>query len=109
MNIIKYSKPIFWAFFICGFFSFHSCNGQSNETTREKIQEEKKSKVDSLLKNDRIEIINPTFLGNEKRNYYGNIAPNRLDLIWNISLGTGKLRLVPKPKPGRVQDGLVSP
>ncbi|MFN8254657.1 MAG: PQQ-binding-like beta-propeller repeat protein [Bacteroidales bacterium] len=88
-------KPIFWAFFIFSL-QVYSCNGQQNEgltITRDKINDEKKLKLDSLLKEDKIEIINSTFLGNEKRNYYGNQAPNRLDLIWKISLGTGTTKV----------------
>ena len=34
-------------------------------------------------------LINPTFLGNEERNYYGNKAPSRLDVIWKTPLGEG--------------------
>ncbi len=30
-----------------------------------------------------------TYLGNEKRNYYGNKAPEKLDVIWKIYLGEG--------------------
>jgi outer membrane protein assembly factor BamB len=30
-----------------------------------------------------------TYLGNENRNYYGNQAPNKLNLIWKINLGEG--------------------
>jgi outer membrane protein assembly factor BamB len=30
-----------------------------------------------------------TYLGNENRNYYGNNAPERLDLIWKLYLGEG--------------------
>jgi outer membrane protein assembly factor BamB len=37
-----------------------------------------------------IQVLIPTFLGNEKRNFYGNTAPSRLDLIWKIYLGKGK-------------------
>ena len=36
-----------------------------------------------------IDILISTFLGNEKRNYYGNEAPNKLDTIWKIYLGEG--------------------
>jgi outer membrane protein assembly factor BamB len=36
-----------------------------------------------------IEILISTFLGNEKRNYYGNQAPEKLDTIWKIWLGQG--------------------
>ncbi len=38
---------------------------------------------------DSIEIVIGTYLGNEKRNYYGNKAPNKLDTIWKIYLGEG--------------------
>lgn len=37
-----------------------------------------------------IELINRTFLGNWKRQYYGNEAPNRLDPLWKFFLGKGK-------------------
>jgi outer membrane protein assembly factor BamB len=37
-----------------------------------------------------IELIIPTFLGGEGRNYYGNEAPDRLDLLWKFNLGKGK-------------------
>ena len=40
--------------------------------------------------NDGIKLIIPTFLGNEERNYYGNIAPESLDIIWKTTLGCGK-------------------
>lgn len=30
-----------------------------------------------------------TYLGNEKRNYYGNEAPERLDTLWTLYLGEG--------------------
>lgn len=39
---------------------------------------------------DGIKLIIPTFLGNEERNYYGNIAPESLDIIWKTKLGCGK-------------------
>lgn len=35
------------------------------------------------------DVLIPTFLGNSQRNYYGNEAPNRLELIWKQNLGTG--------------------
>ncbi len=35
-------------------------------------------------------IINKTFLGNEKRNFYGNYAPSHLNIKWTHLLGTGK-------------------
>ncbi|HPX75573.1 MAG TPA: PQQ-binding-like beta-propeller repeat protein [Bacteroidales bacterium] len=39
---------------------------------------------------DGIKLIIPTFLGNEERNYYGNIAPESLDIIWKTNLGCGQ-------------------
>ena len=38
-------------------------------------------------------LINETFLGNEQRNYYGNYAPSKLEIIWEHNLGTGKTRV----------------
>ena len=43
-----------------------------------------------LSSNDSIDLIIPTFLGNEKRNYYGSEAPNKLNIIWKTQLGCGK-------------------
>ena len=43
-----------------------------------------------LAVSQKIELINPTFLGNERRNYYGNKAPDTLNLIWKHYLGEGK-------------------
>ncbi|MFZ5942362.1 MAG: PQQ-binding-like beta-propeller repeat protein [Bacteroidota bacterium] len=37
-----------------------------------------------------VEVLNGTFLGNVTRNYYGDRAPDRLDILWQLSLGTGK-------------------
>ena len=37
-----------------------------------------------------IKILIGTFLGNEKRNYYGNEAPDKLDIIWKHYLGKGE-------------------
>ena len=46
--------------------------------------------INQANKDDTIEIIIPTFLGNEKRNYYGNMAPDKLKVIWKTYLGEGK-------------------
>jgi outer membrane protein assembly factor BamB len=35
-------------------------------------------------------LISPTFLGNYERNYYGNEAPDTLNIIWKHYLGKGK-------------------
>ena len=37
-----------------------------------------------------VELINKSFLGGWERNYYGNEAPSRLDMIWKFYLGKGK-------------------
>lgn len=34
-------------------------------------------------------VVNGTYLGNEKRNYYGNVAPDSLKVIWKTPLGEG--------------------
>ncbi|MBN2781083.1 MAG: PQQ-binding-like beta-propeller repeat protein [Candidatus Marinimicrobia bacterium] len=38
-------------------------------------------------------LINPTYLGNEQRNYYGNAAPSRLDIIWKTDIGEGRTKV----------------
>jgi outer membrane protein assembly factor BamB len=38
-------------------------------------------------------LINSTFLGSEERNYYGNKAPDDLDIIWKVYLGEGVTRV----------------
>ena len=48
------------------------------------------SKIKSLDSINTIKVINSTFLGNEKRNYYGNSLPNNLNIIWKHNLGGGK-------------------
>lgn len=43
-----------------------------------------------LQVNDSVTFINATFLGGETRSYYGNIAPDSLNVIWKTYLGKGK-------------------
>lgn len=45
---------------------------------------------DTLRDSEEVEILISTFLGNEKRNYYGEKAPESLKLIWKKYLGKGK-------------------
>jgi outer membrane protein assembly factor BamB len=54
------------------------------------------SQVPHLIHGDTFDIVplNPTFLGNFTRNYYGDSAPARLDLIWKTYLGAG-ITIVP--------------
>ncbi|WCL79993.1 hypothetical protein PPO43_08375 [Saprospira sp. CCB-QB6] len=40
-----------------------------------------------------IELINPTYLSNERRNYYGDSLPDKLDVIWQLTLGSGKTQV----------------
>ncbi len=37
-----------------------------------------------------VDILAGTFLGNEQRNYYGNRAPDNLQVIWKLYLGKGR-------------------
>ena len=96
MMFEKSIKPIIWAFSIIYSLLF-ACNTENKEQNTEKFTDTiaipKISIKDSLLLADKIEIINPTFLGNEKRNYYGNEAPSKLKLIWRTKLGTGTTRV----------------
>jgi outer membrane protein assembly factor BamB len=39
---------------------------------------------------DSIDILIGTYLGNEKRNYYGDKAPKKLSVKWKLNLGKGK-------------------
>ncbi len=41
------------------------------------------------FKHSEFEVVIPTFLGNETRNYYGNLAPDTLEIIWKHYLGKG--------------------
>ena len=43
-------------------------------------------------------LINPTYLGNEKRNYYGSEAPDKLDIIWKTELGEGLTKIGDKER-----------
>ncbi|OQY04099.1 MAG: hypothetical protein B6I20_03690 [Bacteroidetes bacterium 4572_117] len=99
MNIRYFIKPIFWALLLIAML-FFSCSSNTNneEAIQTNLKVAKISKSDSLLIADNIEVFNPTFLGNEKRNYYGNEAPSKLDLIWKIKLGTGSTKVGSKLK-----------
>ena len=39
---------------------------------------------------DTIQIINQTYLGNFEHNFYGDSAPESLNIIWKKHLGSGK-------------------
>ncbi len=42
------------------------------------------------IDSSQLKVIIPTFLGNEERNYYGDLAPSNLKLNWKLYLGKGK-------------------
>lgn len=54
---------------------------------------EKSPKIEIPEDTSRIKIILGTFLGNEKRNFYGNKAPSNLKVIWKFFLGNGVTRV----------------
>lgn len=64
---------------------------QSEPTSTLSVQPALQAQPRNLIYGDSIDIIpiNPTFLGNFTRNYYGDSAPARLDLIWKTYLGAG--------------------
>lgn len=43
-----------------------------------------------IIIDDSLEIIIGTYLGNFQNNYYGNLAPSSLDVIWKLYLGFGE-------------------
>lgn len=71
---------------------FFSCNNESkNDSEINNADTNNITEVDSfLLKN---KIIVGTYLGTEKRNYYGNKAPDTLEILWQLNLGNGKTRV----------------
>ncbi len=68
-------------------FTFFSCEEetQKNEKVETPIPEVK----DTVAQNPDYEIIVASFLGDEKRCYYGDNPPSSLDLIWKCWLGGG--------------------
>ncbi len=51
-----------------------------------------------LIAQENLELINPTYLGNERRNYYGEKAPSGLDIIWKTYLGEGVTKIGSKER-----------
>lgn len=60
-----------------------------------KSKHELKDVLAALKPKDSISIRVGTFLGNEKRNYYGDSAPDKLDIVWKTFLGGGKTIVTP--------------
>lgn len=52
------------------------------------IEDDGTLRVEAPLPDD-VEILNRTFLGNWQRNYYGNEAPDSLNILWEHDLGKG--------------------
>ncbi|MCR9172823.1 MAG: SPOR domain-containing protein [bacterium] len=52
---------------------------------------------DPIEKEDSIQILNGTFLGNDQRNYYGDSIGNDLTELWKLHLGTGVTNLADGP------------
>ncbi len=52
----------------------------------------------SIAQEDSIRVIIKTFRGNEKRNYYGDDAPNKLNIKWKLHLGSGKSMVKEMPR-----------
>lgn len=55
--------------------------------------------ISKIPPKDSIEIIIGTYLGNNQRNYYGNTAPNNLNIHWKLYLGSGKTLVSVKKGP----------
>lgn len=70
-NFRMHFRVFIWLFLI----SFSSLRGQES--------------VDTTKQLPNFDLINPTFLGNWQRNYYGNEAPDSLKIIWKKYLGSG--------------------
>ncbi|MEA3452313.1 MAG: hypothetical protein U9Q83_10485, partial [Bacteroidota bacterium] len=66
-----------------------SCNNINNNIKAQRVSQN----ISSTRNINKTFVVNQTFLGNEKRNFYGNIAPSRLDIIWTHNLGTGTTRV----------------
>jgi len=74
-------------------------NNITSESSRDSTIQNKSA--DSITQNNNsdkaqdadIMLLISTFLGNNSRNYYGNTAPSKLDLIWKHWLGGGRSRM----------------
>jgi len=58
----------------------------SKQTLEKKLVTGKDTLTDSV----RIDLLIPTFLGNDQRNYYGQDPPSKLKIIWKLYLGDGE-------------------
>ncbi len=79
----------------CTSFIFVSCNTPSKASADTvKIHDTTVSKKTTenveTPKKKGIRVVISTFRGNNQRNYYGDKAPSKLDVIWTYNLGSGK-------------------
>ncbi len=65
-----------------------SCDSSSTKNVHHQDSSQKVSTKTPLPPTP--QIIIGTYLGNPQRNYYGNEAPQRLDVIWRTPIGKGK-------------------
>jgi len=64
-----------------------------SENYKDTIQKKDTVVIPPPKPDDKVRIQTGTFLGGEKRNYYGNIPPEGIDIIWKKKLGTGETRV----------------
>ena len=80
-TIITYIYSLAWLLF--------GCNNQSNTAQRRQkstLQDSSSKKPQTITP----KILIGTYLGNSQRNYYGDKAPKKLDVIWRTPIGKGK-------------------
>lgn len=78
-------------------FTFFSCEKGPEKV--EKVETPLPEIKDTLIQNPDYEIIVSSFLGDEKRCYYGDDPPSSLDLVWKCWLG-GAVSHMPKNENG---------
>jgi len=83
----KIAAPLFVSIVLL--LAFVTCNSSAS-IDKTAANEDDTSKTEKQTTYERIRLINGTFLGNEKRNFYGDSIPSKLDIIWQTSLGSGK-------------------
>ncbi|MCX7833619.1 MAG: hypothetical protein N2490_05355 [Ignavibacteria bacterium] len=77
-------------------FLFNCSNKKELQPEKSKDDTTKKLK-DSLINNKQLsDTLVLSFLGNEKRNFYGNTPPQKLDIIWKCYIGGGKSNMPTK-------------
>ncbi|MFA5403458.1 MAG: hypothetical protein WC358_00815 [Ignavibacteria bacterium] len=82
INKISLIKIFFLSIFL---FTFFSCEEETKKVEQiDTLQTEVK---DTVIQNPDYEIIVASFLGDEKRCYYGEDPPSSLDLVWKCWLG----------------------